>query len=87
MQKDKVIIREFTKTVRSLKPVITDFGTRRKMKVDMSPKAVKERLKTVDKLWLLSVKLMNSKKVKTAKDTKNELPDNASDSRFARENN
>lgn len=53
----------------------------------MSPKAVKERLKTVDKLWLLSVKLMNSKKVKTAKDTKNELPDNASDSRFARENN
>ncbi|HSK72058.1 MAG TPA: hypothetical protein VK892_10215 [Pyrinomonadaceae bacterium] len=55
------------------------------MKVDMSPKAVKERLKTVDELWLLSVKLMNSKKVKSAKDKKNEIPDNASDSRFARE--
>lgn len=38
------------------------------MKVDMSPKAVKVRLKTMDELWLLSVKLMNSKKVKTAKD-------------------
>ena len=35
------------------------------MKVDMSPKAVTERLKTLDELWLLSVKLMNSKKVKT----------------------
>lgn len=56
-----------------------------KMKVDMSPKAVKERLKTVDELWLLSVKLMNSKKVKPEKDTKNELPDNTRDSRFARE--
>jgi hypothetical protein len=55
------------------------------MKVDMSPKAVKERLKTVDELWLLSVKLLNSKKVKTAKDTKNGLPCNARDSRSARE--
>lgn len=33
------------------------------MKVDMSPKAVKARLETMDELWLLSVKLMNSKKV------------------------
>ncbi|MEJ7861310.1 MAG: hypothetical protein WKF90_06690, partial [Pyrinomonadaceae bacterium] len=29
-----------------------------KMKVDMSPKAITERLKTLDDLWLLSVKLM-----------------------------
>ncbi len=29
------------------------------MKVDMSPKAVTERLKLMDELWLLSVKLMN----------------------------
>ncbi len=55
------------------------------MKVDMSPKAVKERLKTVDELWLLSVKLMNSKKVKTAQDKKDELPNNARDSRLKRE--
>ena len=55
------------------------------MKVDMSPKAVTERLKLMDELWLLSVKLMKSKKVKTAKDTKNELSDNARDSRSARE--
>lgn len=55
------------------------------MKVDMSPKAVTERLKLMDELWLLSVKLMNSKKVKSAKESKNELPDNARDSRFARE--
>jgi hypothetical protein len=51
------------------------------MKVDMSPKAVTERLKMLDDLWLLSVKLMNSKKVKSAKDDKNELPDNESESR------
>ncbi len=57
------------------------------MKVDMSPKAVKERLKIMDELWLLSVKLMNWKKVKPEKDTKNELSDNARDSRFAREKN
>ena len=57
------------------------------MKVDMSPKAIAERLKTLDDLWLLSVKLMNSKKVKSAKDDKNELPDNARDSRFARAKN
>ena len=55
------------------------------MKVNMSPKAVTERLKTLDDLWLLSVKLMNSKKVKFAKDDKNELPNNARDSHFARE--
>jgi hypothetical protein len=55
------------------------------MKVDMSPKAIKERLKTMDELWLLSVKLMNSKKIKTAKGTKNGLPGNAGDSRAARE--
>ena len=54
------------------------------MKVDMSPQAVKERLKTVDELWLLSVKLMNSKKVKTAKEKQNELPDHARDSRVER---
>lgn len=46
------------------------------MKVDMSPKAVTERLKTMDELWLLSVKLMNSKKVKSKKETKNGLSDN-----------
>jgi hypothetical protein len=57
------------------------------MKVDMSPKAVTERLKTMNELWLLSVKLMNSKKIKTAKEKNNELPDHARDSRFAREKN
>jgi len=57
------------------------------MKVDMSPKAVTERLKTLDDLWLLSVKLMNSKKVKSAKNDKNELSDNARDSRSARAKN
>lgn len=51
----------------------------------MSPKAVKERLQTMNELWLLSVKLMNSKKIKSAKDGKNELPDHARDSRSARE--
>jgi hypothetical protein len=55
------------------------------MKVDMSPKAVTERLRLLDELWLLSVKLMNSKKIKSQKDNKNELSDNARDSRFARE--
>ena len=57
------------------------------MKVDMSPKAITERLKTLDDLWLLSVKLMNSKRVKSAKDNKNELFGNARDSRAAREEN
>ena len=57
------------------------------MKVDMSPKAVTERLKTLDELWLLSVKLMNSKKAEIKKDNKNGLSDNARDSRFAREKN
>ena len=37
------------------------------MKVDMSPKAVTERLKTTNELWLLSVKLMNSKKINSGK--------------------
>ncbi len=55
------------------------------MKIDMSPKAVTERLKTLDELWLLSVKLMNSKKVKIKKDNKNGLSDNARDSSFAPE--
>jgi hypothetical protein len=51
------------------------------MKVDMSPKAVTERLKMLGDLWLLSVKLMNSKKIKSAKDDKNEQPDNDRESR------
>ncbi len=38
------------------------------MKVDMSSKAVTKRLKMMDELWLLSVKLMNSKKIKLAKE-------------------
>lgn len=54
------------------------------MKVDMSPKAVKERLKTIDELWLSSVKSMNSKKIKTAKNDNDELSDHARDSRIAR---
>ena len=33
------------------------------MKVDMSPEAVTARLKLMDELWLLSVKLMSSKKI------------------------
>jgi hypothetical protein len=40
------------------------------MKVDMSPKAAAERMKILDELWLLSVKLTNSKKVKIKKDKK-----------------
>lgn len=36
------------------------------MKVDMSPEAIRARLRTMDDLWLLSVKLMNSKKLKSA---------------------
>ncbi len=55
------------------------------MKVDMSPKAISERLKILDELWLLSVKLMNSRKVKIEKDNKNGLFDNARDSGFAGE--
>ena len=58
-----------------------------KTKVDMSPKAVTERLRTLDELWLLSVKLMNSKKVKIKKDNKNELSDNSGDSGFTRKEN
>ena len=37
-----------------------------KMKVDMSPEAVTARLRMMDELWVLSVKLMNSKKVKSS---------------------
>jgi len=37
------------------------------MKLDISLKAVRERLKTVDELWLLTVKLMNTKKSKNCK--------------------
>jgi hypothetical protein len=33
------------------------------MKVDMSPVAVRERLKTLEQLWVLSVKLMKAKKI------------------------
>jgi len=33
------------------------------MKVDMSPKAVSQRLRTMDDLWLLSMKLMKAKRV------------------------
>lgn len=51
----------------------------------MSPKAVKERLKLMDELWLLSVKLMNNKKIKSAKDEKDELPDHARDSCIKKE--
>jgi len=36
------------------------------MKVDMSPEAVTQRLRLMDDLWVLSVKLMNSRKVKIA---------------------
>lgn len=36
------------------------------MEVDMSPEAVTVRLRTMNELWLLSVKLMNSKKIATA---------------------
>ena len=66
---------------------LSGYNVRWKMKVDMSPKAVTQRLKTMDELWLLSVKLMNSKKIKTAKDEKDELSDNARDSRVKREKN
>ncbi len=41
----------------------------KKMKVDMSPKAVKARLESMDELWLLSVKLMNSKKAERMEET------------------
>lgn len=57
------------------------------MKVDMSPEAVTERLKLMDELWLLSVKLINSKKIKAEGDTKNELSDHTRDSRVQREKN
>ena len=40
------------------------------MKVDMSPEAVTARLRLMDELWLLSVKLMNSKKVEPEKKSK-----------------
>ena len=34
------------------------------MNADMSPEAVTSRLRTMDELWQLSQKLMNSKRVK-----------------------
>ena len=33
------------------------------MKVDMSPEAVTHRLRTMDELWLLSMKLKDAKKL------------------------
>ncbi len=47
------------------------------MKVDMSPKAVTARLKTLDELWILSVKLMNSKRIKIEKEDKRRAKNNA----------
>lgn len=43
------------------------------MKVDMSPQAVTARLKTLDDLWLLSVKLANAKKIKIADRAKSDI--------------
>ena len=40
-----------------------------KNEVDMSPAAVRERLLLVNDLWLLSVKLMNSRKVSEARNS------------------
>ena len=37
------------------------------MKVDMSPQAITQRLRIMDDLWLLSMKLMDSRKVGDAK--------------------
>ena len=55
------------------------------MKVDMSPKAVKERLQTMDELWLLSVKLMNSKKAASAANNKNKPSENVRNAVLAAE--
>lgn len=57
------------------------------MKVDMSPKAVTERLKTLDELWLLSVKLMNSKKIKSAQDKDSRSEIKAEDFTFGSKKN
>lgn len=38
------------------------------MKVDMSPEAVTQRLRIMDDLWVLSVKLMKSKRIITTRD-------------------
>jgi hypothetical protein len=38
------------------------------MTVDMSPKAISQRLRTMDELWLLSVKLMESKEMSLAEE-------------------
>jgi hypothetical protein len=46
------------------------------MKVDMSPQAVTARLRTLDDLWLLSVKLANSKKIKNADQVKSSVNNN-----------
>lgn len=48
----------------------------------MSPKAVKTRLRTMNELWLLSVKLMNSKKIRSSVKLKHELSDDARDKRI-----
>jgi len=37
------------------------------VKVDMSPQAVTQRLKLLDQLWALSVKLMRAKRLKVTK--------------------
>jgi hypothetical protein len=61
------------------------------MKVDMSPEAVTARLKTLDELWLLSVKLMNSRKVeiiglKIEKPVSNETTESAYEKRMQDQN-
>ncbi len=54
------------------------------MSADMSRKAVTERLRTMNELWLLSVKLMNSRKVGRLESDKNELSDHTRDPRSPR---
>jgi hypothetical protein len=49
------------------------------MKVGKSPEAVTARLKLMDELWIMSVKLMNSKIIDLEKDESRELPDDAGD--------
>lgn len=53
------------------------------MKVDMSPEAVTQRLRTMEDLWLLSVKVMNAKKVRTTK--KMQSPDDDALNRLEQE--
>lgn len=54
------------------------------MSADMSRRAVSDRLRIMNELWLLSVKLMNSKKLGSADERKNELSDNTRDPRSPR---